>query len=184
MTNDVVELILADHREMKRMFETLRTDREARTTLVPVLTTLLTAHEKAEESEVYPAARTEAGETEEVEHSQEEHLLADRLMEELAGLAPQSDEFDAKLTELVEAVEHHLEEEEETVLPGMREHLSDERRAELGEAFLQVRAEHLGDQVTDTTKTEWAQKAENIEMPVGDRSKQDLKEALYEQADE
>ena len=184
MSHDVVDLIIADHREMQRMFDTMRTDRTARTALVPVLTTLLTAHGRAEESEVYPAARAEAGETEEVEHSQEEHLLADRLMEELAGLDPETDAFDAKLEELVEAVTHHLEEEEETVLPGMKERLSDERRAELGEAFLQVRSEHLGDQVTDTTKEEWAQKAENIGMPVGDRSKEELKEALYEKGDE
>src|SRR3546814_7623463 len=76
---DGIDLIMRDHREMERMFEQLKSDPDSRPALGPVLTTLLPAHSRAEESEVYPAAREEAGGAEDVEHSQEEHLLADKL---------------------------------------------------------------------------------------------------------
>lgn len=183
MAQDVVDLILQDHREMERMFDQLRTDPDSRAGLVPVLTTLLTAHSRAEEAEVYPAARSEAGESDEVEHSQEEHLLADKLMLELAETDPATTAFDDKLTELIDAVTHHVEEEEKTVLPGMRTALSDERRSELGQAFLHSRQQHLGDQAPDITKAELEQQAENIEMPVGDKSKAELQDELLEKGD-
>ena len=118
---DVVDLIMNDHREVERIFEELKSSPDKRVGLVPVLVTLLTAHSRAEEAEVYPAARDEAGESEEVEHSQEEHLLADQLLAKLAQTDPESAEFDQVLADLVEGVTHHVEEEESSVLPGMRE---------------------------------------------------------------
>lgn len=183
MVQDVVELILNDHREMERMFEQLKSDPSTRLGLVPVLTTLLTAHSRAEEAEVYPAARTEAGAAVEVEHSQEEHLLADKLLAELAAADPETLDFDDKLSQLIDAVTHHVEEEEKTVLPEIRAGLTAQRRAELGQAFLTSRLEHLGDQADDITRSELAQQAANIDMPVGDRSKEELQRDLSAKAD-
>jgi Hemerythrin HHE cation binding domain len=128
MAEDVVELIMNDHREVERLFEELKNSPEKRPNLLPVLTTLLTAHSRAEEAEMYPVARDEAGETEEVAHSQEEHLVA-----RLAG----------------------------AVLPGIRQQLSDGRRAELGEAFARSRAEHLDEQPGDKTLEQLRTQAAN-----------------------
>ena len=94
MSEDVIDVIMQDHREVERLFEELRTSPAKRPGLVPVLTTLLTAHSRAEEAEVYPVARDEAGESDEVEHSQEEHLLADKLLAKLADTDPNSPDFD------------------------------------------------------------------------------------------
>ena len=184
MSEDVVDLIMSDHREVERLFEQLKTDPASRPGLTPVLTTLLTAHSRAEEAEVYPAAVEEAGETDEVKHSQEEHLLADRLLAELAETDPTSSAYDDKLAEVVEAVTHHVEEEEKTVLPGIRKGIPDQRRVELGAAFLASRASHLGDQPADITFEELRQQAANAEIPVGDRNKGALKAELNKHADE
>src|SRR3954447_4558111 len=137
---DVVDLIVQDHRELQRLFAELRSEPAKRPTLAPVMSTLLFAHSRAEESEVYPRARA-AGGQDDVEHSQEEHLAADRLAERLTSLDPESDEFAQVLEELVEAVTHHLEEEEESVLPHMRERLTADELDDLGERFLAARAE-------------------------------------------
>ena len=48
--------------------------------MLPVVTALLVAHSRAEEAEVYPAARDEAGEADEVEHSQAEHVEAEEIL--------------------------------------------------------------------------------------------------------
>lgn len=159
---DVVDLIMKDHREVERMFEQLRTDRSARPGVTPVLTSLLTAHSRAEESEVYPVAISEAGETEEVSHSQEEHALADKLLKDLAATDPEGSEYDEVLAKLVEAVTHHVEEEEAKVLPGMREQLDAARLEELGQAFLDSREAHLGQQPDETTREDLLQQATNL----------------------
>jgi hemerythrin superfamily protein len=124
-----------------------------------VLTTLLVAHSRAEEAEVYPVAASEAGEADDVAHSQEEHVKAEQLLEQLAGADPESPAFDQVLNELVDAVTHHVEEEESSVLPGMRDHLDESRLAELGEAFVATRNKHLGEQPDDTTREELLQQA-------------------------
>lgn len=183
MSGDVVDLIIKDHREVQRMFEQLKSDPASRPGVVPVLTTLLTAHSRAEESEVYPAA-LEAGETEEVEHSQKEHLEAEQLLEQLAACDPTGPDFDSVLGQVIDSVTHHLEEEEETVLPGMRDKLSDERRAELGEAFLRVRAERLGEQPGEARKEDLEQQAANIGMTgASEMDKAELKSELEDQAE-
>jgi hemerythrin superfamily protein len=180
---DVVDLIVQDHRELQRMFAELRSDPSKRKALAPVMSTLLFAHSRAEESEVYPKARA-AGGQDDVEHSQEEHLAADQLAERLTGLDPESDEFSDVLDQLIEAVTHHLEEEEESVLPHMRERLSTDELTDLGERFLAARAEHLGDQPDDITKSQLEQQARNIDLEgASGMTKDELKSSLEDRAE-
>lgn len=162
--SDVVDLIMADHREVERLFEVLQSQPEQRPIALPTLVALLTAHSRAEEAEVYPAARDEAGETDEVSHSQEEHVEAEQLLERLQTTDPDSPEFESLLKKVVDAVTHHVEEEEATVLPGMRQNLSAARLYELGEAFAASRARHLGDQPGDETRDELLTQARNADV--------------------
>lgn len=161
MSWDVVDLITQDHREVERLFDELRTHSEKRALLVPVLTSILIAHSRAEESEVYPVARQEADEADEVEHSQEEHAEAEQLLAHLATLDPGSGKFDDALREVIDAVTHHVEEEESNVLPGMRQRLDERRREELGRAFAAARAKHMGDRPGEASKQELLTQARN-----------------------
>ena len=181
---DVVDLILQDHRQVEELFEKLKSDPEQRAGLVPVLTTLLTAHSRAEEAEVYPAAAKAGGE-DDVEHSQEEHVEADRLLARLAECDPGSSEFDAALEDVVKAITHHVEEEESTVLPGMRERMGEDELNRLADAFLASRAEHLGEQPDDITKGQLEQQAENLDLEgTSGLSKQELTDKLRSNASE
>lgn len=162
---DVVDLIMEDHREVERLFEELRTQPEKRSLTVPVLVGLLTAHSRAEEAEVYPVAREEASASEEVAHSQKEHAEAEELLTKLEQTDPESPQFDEVLAQVVEAVTHHVEEEESKVLPTMREGLDSSRLDELGEAFAASRKSHLGETPDDVTKAERAQQAANAGIP-------------------
>jgi hemerythrin superfamily protein len=184
MDSNVVDLIMNDHRELERIFDQLMTQPDKRPTLVPVMIALLTAHSRAEEAEVYPAAASSGG-TKDVEHSQKEHLEADQLAAEVAETDYDSAEFGPALQKLVDAVKHHVEEEESTVLPGMRENLEAGRLDELGEAFLRSRKEHLGDMPEDITKAELQQQAANAGISTGSgMSKEELKSKLEEEAEE
>jgi hemerythrin superfamily protein len=184
MDNDVVDLIMNDHRELERIFDELMTQPDKRSGLVPVMITLLTAHSRAEESEVYPAAK-DAGGSDDVEHSQKEHLEADQLAADVAAADPDSPDFAEKLQKLIDAVKHHVGEEESTVLPGMRENLPADRLDELGQAFLRSRAEHLGDLPEDITKAELEQQAANADVSgASGMSKDELKSTLEDEAEQ
>ncbi|MEU5465287.1 hemerythrin domain-containing protein [Streptomyces althioticus] len=144
-TSDVVELILQDHRRMEELFRRMRSVEDDRGAALREFSDLLIAHALAEESKVYPALKRYKNiEDDEVEHGEEEHdegneaLLALLEVDEIGG-----DEWDEKLEELVEAVTHHADEEERTILNGARENVAMDRREELGKAFWEERERQL-----------------------------------------
>ncbi|MFJ6694892.1 hemerythrin domain-containing protein [Streptomyces sp. NPDC091272] len=144
-SQDVVELILDDHRRMEELFRRMRSVEDDRAGALREFSALLIAHGEAEEEEVYPALkRYKDIDNEEVDHGSEEHaegneaLLALLEVDEVG-----SDDWDSKLEELVEAVAHHTDEEERTILNGARENVSGTRRGELAVAFWGAREKHL-----------------------------------------
>ncbi|QQC88072.1 hemerythrin domain-containing protein [Streptomyces alfalfae] len=144
-SGDVVELILRDHRRMEDLFRLMRSVEADRAAALREFADLLIAHALAEEAEVYPALKRYRDiENDEVEHGVEEHeegneaLLALLEVDEVG-----SDEWDEKLEKLVEAVTHHADEEERTILNGARENVATARREELGAAFSRERAKQL-----------------------------------------
>ncbi len=151
MGTDVVELILADHRKFEELFRTLRDRGSDRSTALSELAALLVAHAEAEESEVYPALkRYKEVDNAEVDHGAEEHAEGHQALLALMEVSDtQSDEWESKLEELVEALNHHVDEEERTILNDARQEVPDERREELGRLFLEIRQSRLDDDCGD-----------------------------------
>ena len=151
-SSDVVELILGDHAEFERLLRQLRRDDADRPAARAELADLLVAHAEAEEAEVYPTLRSHVPSDEEgeVAHGREEH--AEGHAELLALLEiddVDSEAFSEQLEEVSEVVMHHLDEEEREVLNLAREHVAEDVRAQLGSAFMRVRAEQLRDNPGD-----------------------------------
>lgn len=141
MSNDVVDLILADHRRFEDLFRELRSSGGDRTKALSSLAELLVAHAEAEESEVYPVLRKFVDvDDHEIDHGAEEHTDGHRaLLDLLEAGEPGTATWDEKLEKLSETITHHLDEEERTILNEAREVLSQSRRNELGMAFTQAR---------------------------------------------
>lgn len=146
-TQDVVELILKDHRRMEDLFHLMRSVEADRAAALQEFAALLIAHAQAEEAKVYPALRRYKHiDDEEVEHGEHEHDEGNRALLDLLEVSEVgSEEWDAKLEALVEAVNHHTDKEERTILNGARENVAMERRAELGAAFREERGRQLKD---------------------------------------
>ncbi|MFJ3230832.1 hemerythrin domain-containing protein [Streptomyces sp. NPDC086787] len=142
---DVVELILQDHRRMEDLFRLMRSVEADRAAARQEFADLLIAHALAEEAKVYPALKRYKNiDDEELEHGEHEHdegnkALLDLLEVEEVG----SEKWDSKLENLVEAVSHHADEEERTILNGARENVPMGRREELGVAFWEERERQL-----------------------------------------
>ncbi|MFG2449816.1 hemerythrin domain-containing protein [Streptomyces sp. NPDC048512] len=143
--HDVVEMILKDHRRMEDLLRRMRSVEADRAKALEQFSALLIAHGEAEESQVYGALkRFKDVDDEEVEHGAEEHHEGNAALLALLEVSEVgSDTWDTRLEALAKAVSHHLDEEERTILNGARESVPDERRAELGAAFLQEREKQL-----------------------------------------
>uniref|UniRef100_A0AAU2JYL4 Hemerythrin domain-containing protein n=1 Tax=Streptomyces sp. NBC_00049 TaxID=2903617 RepID=A0AAU2JYL4_9ACTN len=143
--DDVVAVILKDHRTMEDLFRRMRSVEADRAGALEKFSALLIAHGEAEETEVYGALkRFKDVDNEEVEHGEEEHAEGNKALLALLEVDDVgSEEWDERLEDLVKAVSHHVDEEERTILNGARENVPDERRAELGAAFLREREKQL-----------------------------------------
>ena len=140
-SGDVVDLILEDHRRFEGLLRQLRDNSSDREAVRSALSTLHVAHAEAEEKCVYPTLRREDAISEhEAEHGQEEHAEGhEALLKVLEAQGTEGEEFDDLVEELATAVNHHLTEEELTILNPAREDVAEEVRRRLGEAFANER---------------------------------------------
>ena len=138
---DVVDLILDDHRTFEELLRRLRDATSDRHAVRQTFATLHVAHAEAEEKHVYPTLRKKNAITEhEAEHGEEEHAEGNAaLLDVLEADDVQGEEFDELVEKLATAVNHHMTEEELTILNPAREEVNDGVRARLGEAFARER---------------------------------------------
>jgi hemerythrin-like domain-containing protein len=94
-------------------------DQKARRKIAQQVFVELETHAQLEENVFYPAFRQEADQVGKqlVAESLQEHQRVKDLIEELRELGSDDETFDAKFHELMENVEHHVEEEESEMLP-------------------------------------------------------------------
>jgi hemerythrin superfamily protein len=146
---DGIEMLEEDHRRVEKLFSEFEGagDRAFKTKrdIVDRIIEELTVHSEMEEEVLYPAARKEVQSAEEtVLEAFEEHAVVENLMEELKGMDPEDESFEAKTTVLIENVRHHVEEEEGELFPKIRTALGDERVDELGAEMETIRAKYGG----------------------------------------
>jgi hemerythrin superfamily protein len=144
-SGDVLERILEDHTLFEHLLRQARrndVDREAART---ALAEVLVAHASAEEEKVYPSLRRARaiGEHEE-EHGEEEHAeIIEALLGFVRAKGTDTQKYDDALEELATVVNHHSNEEEQTIINPARDDVSLERREELGVAWLTRRNQLL-----------------------------------------
>jgi hemerythrin superfamily protein len=144
-SGDVVEVILDDHRLFESLLRDLRDATADREAARGALSSILIAHGEAEEAEVYPKlVRKKAIDDEEAEHGEEEHAEGnEKLLALLECAATDTQKFDDAVEELATALNHHIGEEEKTILNPARTEVSEQVRHDLGAKFLAARSKHL-----------------------------------------
>ncbi|MCW2903859.1 MAG: Hemerythrin cation binding domain protein [Streptosporangiaceae bacterium] len=141
---DVISMITQDHREMDQMFSRLKENSRARKLLLRETEAMYIAHSRAEQEKVYPVLADELGDKERAYQSIEQHHEAEQLLERVKQTDPESGDFERQLRPFVDAVTTHNREEENEVLPKLRESLSKSKLSELAEAFTERRQTVLG----------------------------------------
>ena len=115
---NAVEMLKHDHEKVKALFQQYeaaghRAHRKKQGLAEEVFAELA-VHTTLEEELFYPAMKrqTDQDGTDLVAEAVEEHHVVTTLMDELKGLDPMDERYDAKFKVLMENVEHHIEEEE------------------------------------------------------------------------
>lgn len=141
VAGDVIDLILDDHRRFEELLRQLRDASSDRDAVRKAFSTLHVAHALAEEEHVYPTLRRrDAVSDHDAEHGREEHAEGhEALLKVLELKGTDTQAFDDAVEELATAVNHHLTEEELTILNPAREDVPEQTRTRLGETFAQAR---------------------------------------------
>ena len=144
MAKDAIVLLKEDHKQMRKLFTQFRSAGDTATVtkgrLAKQILEELTVHTYIENECMYPAVRELLPEIEhDVLESYEEHHVADVLCFELSRMSPTNERFEAKMTVLMENVEHHMDEEEAEWFPKVREGLGRKKLGELGDRMLEMK---------------------------------------------
>ena len=116
---NAIQLIKQDHKKVASLFQKYRKTKgqEAKRRIADQAMDQLEVHAKIEEEIFYPAAKREIEDGEVINEAISEHKTVKDLIEELRSMESDDTDFDEKWNELVENVQHHVQEEETELLP-------------------------------------------------------------------
>ena len=132
---NALKVLEQDHQKVKGLFQELgrASDQNKRKELFDKIDTELEIHAYIEETVFYPAIEQHEELSEMVAEALEEHQEAKALLEELEEMGPESHEFGSTVQELMEGVEHHVQEEEGEMFPKVREVFDEDELEQLGQ---------------------------------------------------
>lgn len=135
----IYESLKKDHRKVKELLNDLLSlaeeDSEARADLIDEIRDELIPHARAEESVFYNSLREVDAAKDTVRHSYKEHVEAEILLKTLQAKDKINGDWKKTAMKLKEALEHHIQEEEERIFPVAQQVFSPEEAVQFGEAF-------------------------------------------------
>ena len=134
---DIIALLKDDHREVEQMFRRYSRMGErahkSKQTLVRKVVMELSKHAAVEEQILYPGLREMvAGGEKMMDEGVDEHQTVKELLVDLDRMSPGDEEFDPKMRSLIEAVRHHVREEESDMFPALRRSANRDRLVDMG----------------------------------------------------
>lgn len=141
-------LLKKDHAAVKKLFRAFEKadkadDNSEKKAIFAQIAVELHIHAQVEEEIFYPAMKAEGDEegVDEVLEAVEEHAVVKSLLAQLEKMTPEQENYGAKMTVLIEAVEHHAGEEEDQMFPDAEKTLGELKLRELGERIETRKAE-------------------------------------------
>jgi hemerythrin superfamily protein len=133
-------MIRQDHKKVEGLFKKFEQTKgaEAKRRVAENAMSELEVHATLEEQIFYPAVEKEVDGSM-VSEAREEHQTVKQLIAELKGMEEADEEFESQFSELMENVQHHVEEEETEMLPKVEESALDLKS--LGEQMSERRQE-------------------------------------------
>ncbi|MGE2712907.1 hemerythrin domain-containing protein [Mycolicibacterium litorale] len=140
---NIVDDIIADHREFESIFTEIESGGDPRTQpdLVDHVIAGIVRHAVAEEEYVYPTARSVIPNGDEIaEHEIEEHSEAEETMKAIEKAGTEGSGYDDLVRKLIADIRHHIKDEEEDLLAALRDACPPEQLHELSEKFQRAKS--------------------------------------------
>lgn len=171
---DAITLLVADHNQVRGLFTRFKAAEESENTATMLevgekIVEALTVHTTIEEEIFYPQTSEASEDVHKlVNEGLEEHAVAKRLIEELNDVEAGGEEWVAKMTVIIESVEHHAGEEEDEMFPDIRKNIAAETLESLA-VQMDARKGELGaptvKDTLDLSKAELLELAKEQEIP-------------------
>ncbi len=143
---DAIGLLTADHNRVRGLITRFKSanergDDNSMRALAPMLIRELMVHTQIEEEAFYPRTRGISDDVAStIDEGLQEHHVVKVLINEVKDVSPASDEWVAKLTVIIENVEHHADEEERDLFPPVRKAMSGADLETLGKELETIKA--------------------------------------------
>ena len=120
---NATQLIRQDHKKVEGLFKKFQQTKgaQAKRRLAENAMAELEVHAALEEEIFYPAVKKEVEDGSMVQEAIDEHQTVKQLISELKAMDEADEEFESQFSQLVENVQHHVEEEENEMLPKVEE---------------------------------------------------------------
>lgn len=153
---DIIELILKDHKPLKKLIKVLKSEKAEKSekeTAFEEFAPLLLWHAQPEEKVLYVHMKEDSEDLRvEGYEGDMEHALASQMIDEVRA-SENDDQWMARVKVLAELVEHHIKEEEEDMLPDTRKAFDLEARVQMGDDYLQLREEFEMPELSSTNRS-------------------------------
>jgi hemerythrin superfamily protein len=175
---DIVEIIKEQHRQVEDLLARAERGDGDSAALMQEVARLLLPHSEAEEAFVYPTIRDLAGEIgEEIKDGAVEHHQVEEMLQNLLRGDADDPGYDGTVAAIAGELRHHVQEEEQDLLPILSERLDAAERDEMGRRFIEATSADLH----EATRRELYEKAREQHIPGRSRmNKQELAEAIGE----
>jgi hypothetical protein len=134
----VYTVLEGEHNEVNALFKALEATpgvTAPKTVIFKKLCLELRSHAIAEQQTVYDRIKEHDRQSKTMVHAEEEHLNINTLLEELEGLEISNPAWSLKLSQLQQAVDHHVKEEESKIFERMRLIFTDEQARDMADDF-------------------------------------------------
>lgn len=121
---NATQMIRQDHKKVEGLFKKFEQTQgaQAKRRLAENAMTELEVHAALEEEIFYPAVKKEVDDgSSMVQEATEEHQTVKQLISELKRMQGADEEFESQFSQLMQNVQHHVEEEENEMLPKVEE---------------------------------------------------------------
>jgi Hemerythrin HHE cation binding domain len=158
---NAIQMIRQDHKKVEGLFKKFDQAKSngARKRICDQVIQELEVHTKLEEEIFYPAVRKELGDEEMIEEAEKEHQQAKDIIQELKMMDGKDEQLEEKFAELVECIKHHVEEEQNEMLPKAEE--SEMDLSHYGEQMSERKKELTGKKRTPRAKSKAGRKSKS-----------------------
>jgi hemerythrin superfamily protein len=142
----VITLIKDDHQKLEAVFKKLEAEGGDTKALLEQVAEMLIPHSKAEEQVVYPAIKSTApAEGKDVDDGIKEHHHVEETLKQILASDPEAPGVDGLIAAMIGEVRHHVEEEEQDILPTFAEAVTNQQLSDLGEQFTAAKDKALAE---------------------------------------